>query len=132
MPLKVPFLIATIMMIGITAGPGWTQAPQSMPGSQSAHADATLEGTVKKVNPVKRTVEISMGVFGLWAKTLEMKSNTQIHVEGRQAGLEDLYEGAKVKASYETRVGQSFATSIDVMPAAEPTETPGKPSPPME
>lgn len=131
------FVTAIVMMLGIIAGPAWVQAQQSLPGSGSpgAQAGASLEGTVKKVNPAARTVDVSVGMFGLWAKTLEVNNDTQIQMEGRQATLEEIQEGAKVKASYETRLGKSLATRIDVMPgpqprpAPQPSETPGNPGP---
>ena len=108
---------ATVVMLGIIGGPGYVQAQQSMPGSIGAQPSASLEGTVKKVNPATSTVEVSTDRFGLWAKSLEVSSATDIRVEGRKASLEDLHEGEKIKASYETRVGKSFATSIEVIPA---------------
>ena len=70
-----------------------------------------------------------MGLHGLWAKTLEVSNDTQIQVEGRKATLEDIHEGAKVKASYETQLGKSFATRIEVMAGPQPSETPGQTSP---
>jgi len=50
--------------------------------------------------------------LGLWDKTLELTNRTQIETEGQRATLADIAEGVKVKASYETRVGKSFATHI--------------------
>ncbi len=126
---RVQILSAIGAMLGLIAAPAWVRAEQSMPGSTSAQTDASLEGTVKKVNPATSTVEVSIGRFGLWAKTLEVSSDTEIRIEGRKASLEDLHEGEKVKASYETRVGKSFATSIEVMPAPQPGETPGQAGP---
>jgi Cu/Ag efflux protein CusF len=126
---KFGILSAFVVMFGMIPGPASVQAQQSMPGSTSTQAGASLEGTVKKVDPGTSSVEVSIGKFGLWAKTLEVSNDTEIRVEGRKASLEDLHEGEKVKASYETRVGKSFATSIDVMPVPEPGEAPGQAGP---
>lgn len=107
-------------------GPWRVQAQQSIPsmqGSPPAAGDASFEGKVKKVNPAARTLEVSIGPWGLWGKTLEVTDGTQIRIEGRQATLADIPEGAKVKASYETRVGKNFATRIDLAPMSEPTDT---------
>lgn len=122
-------VIAAVIMIGVIAGSAWVQAQQPMPGSSGAQAGATLEGTVKKVNPLARTVDVSLGLHGLWAKTLEVNNDTQIQVEGRKATLEDIHEGTKVKASYQTQLGKSFATRIEVMAGPQPSETPGQTGP---
>jgi len=76
-----------------------------------------LEGAVKKVDPGAGTVQISSGLLGIFGRTLEVNSSTQIQVEGRQGSLADLQEGAKIKASYESREGKNVATRIEVMPA---------------
>ena len=70
-----------------------------------------------QVNPAKRTIEVSTGSSGHWEKTLELTNGTQIRDEGRAATLDDIQEGVKVKASYETLLGKSFATRIDLIPA---------------
>jgi hypothetical protein len=118
---EIRILGATVVMLGIIGGPGggpgYVQAQQSMPGSVGVQPSGSLEGTVKKVNPATSTVEVSTDRFGLWAKSLEVGSATDIRVEGRKASFEDLHEGEKIKASYETRVGKSFATSIEVISA---------------
>src|ERR1700730_1535255 len=120
---EIRMLSAIVLVLGNTAGPGCVYA-QSLSGSTGPQTGASLEGTVKKINPATSSVEVSIGRFGLWAKNLEVSSATEIRIEGRKASLEDLQEGEKVKASYETRVGKNFATTIDVMPATEPGETP--------
>ena len=118
---EIRILGATVVMLGIIGGPGggpgYVQAQESLPGSVGVQPGASLEGTVKKVNTATSTVEVSTDRFGLWAKSLEVGSATDIRVEGRKASLEDLHEGEKIKASYETRVGKSFATSIEVISA---------------
>jgi len=98
-------------------------------GSPPAPADASFEGKVKKVDPAARTLEVSIGLLGLWGKTLEVTNGTQIQAEGRQVTLADIPEGANVKASYETRAGKSFATRIDLLPTPQPKESPGQAGP---
>ena len=112
---------AIIVVLGTIAGPASLRAQQSSSGSASAQPEGPLEGTVNKVNPTAGTVEVSIGKFGLWSKTLEVSSTTDIRIEGRKVSLEDLEEGEKVKASYETRVGKSFASATEV---TAPAETP--------
>ena len=125
------FLMAIAVLLAMAVGPWRVQAQQSMPGVQGSPAApaASVEGTVKKVNPEARTLEVSTGALGLWGKTLEVTDGTEIQAEGRRATLEDIREGAKVKASYETRVGTSFATRIDLLPMPEPKESPGQAGP---
>jgi Cu/Ag efflux protein CusF len=125
------FLMAAAVLLAVAIAPPQVQAQQSMPGVEGPPAApaASIEGTVKKVNPEAKTIEVSTGALGLWGKTLEVTDGTQIQAEGRRATLEDIREGAKVKASYETRVGTSFATRIDLLPMPEPKEAPGQAGP---
>jgi len=126
------FLMAVAALLAMAVGPWGVQAQQSMPGVQgfpAAPAGASVEGTVKKVNPATRTFEVSVGLLGFWGKTLEVTDGTQIQAEGRRATLEDIREGVKVKASYETRAGKSFATRIDLLPVPRPKGAPGQAGP---
>lgn len=77
----------------------------------------TVEGTVRKVDPSSRTVRVSSGWFGLFGKTLEIAPDTRIRVDGRDSTIDQVREGAKVKASYETRDGRTIATRIETMPS---------------
>ncbi len=92
-----------------------------------------VEGTVKKVDPTAKSVQVSSGLLGLFGATLEVTDDTKINVEGKDGSLSDIREGAKVKASYESREGKNVAKSIDVMPAeekAQPAGTPSRPTSP--
>jgi Cu/Ag efflux protein CusF len=126
------FLVGVAVLLAVAMVPWRAEAQQSMPavqGPQSAAADASVEGTVKKVNPAARTLDVSAGALGLWVRTLEITNGTQIESEGRQATLEDIHEGAKVKASYENRAGKSFAIHIDLLTMPEPKKAPGQTGP---
>lgn len=115
--------------LAVAAGPALAQTLQAppreslgtvpAPGAVPAPGKATgmLEGAVKKVDPGAGTVQISSGPLGIFGRTLEVNSSTQIQVEGRQGSLADLQEGAKIKASYESREGKNVATRIEVVPA---------------
>jgi len=113
------FFLASTVLFALAVVPWPAQAQPSMPGMKGS-GDASLEGTVKKVDPAARTVEVSVGQSGLWEKTLEVTKNTQIETEGERATLADIAEGVKVKASYETRAGKNFATHIDLVPMLPP------------
>jgi Cu/Ag efflux protein CusF len=115
------FFMATIVLVAVAVAPGPVRAQQPDIKAQGS-GDASLEGTVKKVDPAGRTVEISVGKLGLWDKTLELTNRTQIETEGQRATLADIAEGVKVKASYETRAGKNFATHIDLVPMPEPKD----------
>jgi Cu/Ag efflux protein CusF len=107
--------------------------PAGSPNVSRPVVNTALKGTVKKVDPGARTVQVSSGLLGLFGRTLEVNSDTQIQVEGKQATLADIHEGSKVKASYETREGKNIATRIDVMPAPEPAKAPtGQAAPKMQ
>ena len=92
---------------------------------------AQVEGSVKKVDPAAQTVEISSGLFGMMGRRLEVNDRTAIQVDGRQATIADIPEGAKVKASYEAQDGKNIATAIEVLPAARRSDAgSAPPSPP--
>ena len=121
------FLVEAAALLMVIAGPWKAQAqpPRSrMQISPPSDVTTSIEGTVKKVNPAKRTIEVSTGSSGHWEKTLELTNGTQIRDEGRAATMDDIQEGVKVKASYETLLGKSFATRIDLIPAPPPKEFP--------
>jgi Cu/Ag efflux protein CusF len=115
------FFMAMVVLLAVAVAPGAARAQQPNTKAQDA-GDASLEGTVKKVDPAARTVEVSVGKLGLWDKTLELTNRTQIETEGQRATLADIAEGVKVKASYETRAGKNFATHIDLVPMPEPKD----------
>ena len=115
------FSMAMVVLLAVAVAPGLARAQQPDIKAQGS-GDASLEGTVKKVDKTARTVEISVGQTGLWAKTLELTNRTQIETEGQRATLADIAEGVKVKASYETRAGKSFATHIDLVPMPDPKD----------
>ena len=129
--------IATFLtwMLVMPAHPQATSpSPAPLPGASSAQeapTDKQLEGTVKKVDPLTKTVEVSSGIFNLFGATLQVGDETQIRVDGRQESLVGVREGAKVKASYEVRDGKNVAKSIEVTPATEGTGESGtRPAPP--
>lgn len=121
------FLVAAAALVMMIAGPWKAQAQPPRSRMQIApppDVTTSIEGTVKKVNPAKRTIEVSTGSSGHWEKTLELTNGTQIRDEGRAATLDDIQEGVRVKASYETLLGKSFATRIDLIPEPPPKEFP--------
>jgi len=123
--------VVIALSLAIAAGPVMAQTQQSppLPGgstpspserpTEKAPTMGMLEGAVKKVDPAAGTLQVSSGPFGILGRTLEVTTDTQIQVEGRQGSLTDLREGAKVKAAYESRNGKNVATQIEVMPAQE-------------
>lgn len=116
-----------VAMIGATAGAVWAQMPppRPAPGVERPAGEATptttgvVEGTVKKIDPAARTVRVSTGLFGFFGKTLEIVPDTRITVDGRDANLAEVREGAKVKAFYETRSGRTIATQIEAIPSEQ-------------
>jgi colicin import membrane protein len=119
-----------VALCAMAAGAAWAQIPQPTPGTgmtadrPAATAAATsgmVEGTVKKVDPMAGTLRVSSGLFGLFGKTLQIGPDTQVSVDGRDSNLAEIREGAKVKASYETRNGRTVATRIEAIPSAQPS-----------
>lgn len=122
--------IATIALLAVLmAG---TAALAQMRPLPTTHE---VEGTVKKIDAMAKTVEVSR-LLGLMATKLEVTSDTQIRVDGKDVTLTDLREGARIKASYESQAGKNVARSIEVQPeekkqpAASPPTGPGtRPTP---
>ncbi len=99
------------------AVPG-AQGPADLPAPRipSLPQEKLIDGPVKKVDPMANIVQVGW-FLGFFRTTLEVTDDTQIAVEGTKASLEDIREGARVKASYEVRDGRNIAKSIEVMPA---------------
>lgn len=122
-------IAATVTLLAATAAPVWAQTPPPSPpppttptpGIQTPPPSATpatntVEGKVKSVDPVARTISVSSGWLGfLFGKTLEVGPDTHIMVGGKDSSLAAVREGAQVKASYETRDGKMLATRIEVV-----------------
>lgn len=77
-----------------------------------------IEGKLTRVDGRSASVDVSIGLFGLLGKTLEVGRDTLIEVNGRGAQFADLQEGAKVKAYYEERGAKLVATRIEVTTGA--------------
>jgi Cu/Ag efflux protein CusF len=112
--------ILTLVVGSVTAQ---TQAPSAappVPGAPPVPAETIMkkvEGTVKKVDPAAKSVQISSGLLGLLGATMEVTDETKINVQGKEGSITDIREGAKVRASYESRGGKNVVTSIEVMAA---------------
>jgi Cu/Ag efflux protein CusF len=116
-----------------TQAPATRPAPGAGAGAGAAAPEKMakeVEGTVKKVDPATKSVQVSAGLLGLFGATLEVTDETKINVEGKDGSLTDIREGAKVKASYESRDGKNVAKSIDVIPADEKVSAPARPASP--
>jgi hypothetical protein len=121
-----------IGLVAAAAGPGVNAEPAVAPahaepvaqghaGPWAAQTLARLdrgagmiEGKLTRVDGRTETVDVSIGPLSLLGKTLEVRSDTLIQVDGRQASFADLQEGAKVKAFYEERGAKLIATRIEV------------------
>jgi Cu/Ag efflux protein CusF len=68
------------------------------------------EATVQSVNTDAKQVMLDNG------RTLVIDDQTTITMQGQPSKLEDLQEGAKVKASFDEKDGKNVATMIDVTP----------------
>ncbi len=101
----------------VPGAPGAADLPA--PRTPSLPQEKLIDGPVKMVDPMANIVQVGW-FLGFFRTTLEVTDDTQIAVEGTKASLQDIREGARVKASYEVRDGKNVAKSIEVMPA-EPT-----------
>lgn len=71
-------------------------------------AAAGTEGKIQSIDPMGKQVVLDDGT------SLVCDDATQITIEGKEAKLEDLKEGSKVKAGYEEKDGKNVATMLEV------------------
>jgi hypothetical protein len=117
-------LVASVTLLAAAGAPAWAQIPPPAPtpGVQTPPPAAppaahVVEGKVRHVDPIARTVSVGSGWLGfLFSRTLEVGPDTQIMVAGKDASLAAIQEGAKVRAAYESRAGRMVATRIEVLP----------------
>lgn len=69
---------------------------------------AEMEGTIQSIDTAGKEILLSDGT------TLVCDDSTNIMVEGKEGKLDDLKEGAKVKASYEEKDGKNMAATLEV------------------
>jgi Cu/Ag efflux protein CusF len=69
---------------------------------------AEMEGKIQSVDPAAKEMVLEDGT------RLSVSEDTKISVKGQEGKLEDLKEGAKVKASYVERDGKNVLGTIDV------------------
>lgn len=69
---------------------------------------ADMQGTIRSIDVASKEVVLEDGT------RLVCDDSTTISVEGKEGRLEDLKEGAKVKASYEERDGKNVAAKLEV------------------
>ena len=117
-----------------SAAPGPTDQPSAM--TPSPPEEKLIDGPVKQVDPVAKTVKVGW-FLGLLSTTLEVTDDTQIAVGGMKASLQDIQEGARVKAAYEARDGKYVAKSIEteqaeVTGSGTPGRSPASQTSPMQ
>ena len=105
-------------------------APPSMTANPPQEQEKVVDGPVKQVDPLAKTVRVGW-LFGLLSTTLSVTEDTRIAVEGTTGSLQDIREGDVVKAAYEARDGKNIAKSIEVREAEpEPRRVPAPSGPP--
>jgi Cu/Ag efflux protein CusF len=71
-------------------------------------AAAEMEGKIQSVDTMKKELSLDNGSRLAWDEA------TKITVEGKEGKLEDLKEGAKVKAGYEEKDGKNMALTLEI------------------
>ncbi len=71
-------------------------------------AAADMEGKIQSIDTASKEIVLEDGT------KLVCDDSTSIMLEGKEAKLDDLKEGAKVKASYEEKDGKNVAATLEV------------------
>ncbi len=71
-------------------------------------AAAEMEGKIQSIDPGSKELVLEDGTKLTW------DDSTSIKMEGKEGKLEDLKEGAKVKASYEEKDGKNVVLTFEV------------------
>lgn len=125
--------IAVTAVLALTAGYSATRAlvavrpaPEAEGGRQSRGFRFDVEdATVRKVDLADSQVELASDLLGLFGARLRVTDSTEILLDGLQARLADLPEGARVRASYELKDGMKVARTISAeKPEPEPVPPP--------
>ena len=69
---------------------------------------ADMEGKIQSIDTASKEIVLDDGT------KLVLDDSTNIMVEGKAGKLEDLKEGAKVKASFDEKDGKNVAASLEV------------------
>jgi Cu/Ag efflux protein CusF len=69
---------------------------------------AEMEGKIQSIDTASKEVVLDDGT------KLVCDDSTNIMVEGKEGKLEDLKDGAKVKAGYEEKDGKNLAAKLEV------------------
>jgi Cu/Ag efflux protein CusF len=69
---------------------------------------AEMEGTIRSIDTSSKELALDNG------SKIVLDDATMISVEGKEGKLEDLKEGAKVKASFEEKDGKNVAQKLEV------------------
>ena len=107
--------LAVALSVLISTTSGDAELPRAALEQDQTGTARTVEGIVTKVDGPAGMIRVAWGPFGLFSTTLEVGDQTRIRVVGRPAELEDLREGATVRASYQSAGGRNVAQSIDLV-----------------
>ena len=125
--------IAVTALLALTAGYSATRALVAVRPMQEAATQRESRGfrfdvedaTVRRVDLEDSRVELASDLLGLFGARLQVTDRTEILLDGLQARLADLPEGARVRASYELRDGLKVARTISAeKPEPEPVPAP--------
>lgn len=134
----VSVLMVTGVVVAMAAAPALAQVQPSptRPGAPPAAPPPaekkthSVDGTVKKVDPAAKTVDVSSGMMGMRGAKLQLAEDTKIQINGKDATIAEIKEGAKVTATYESQDGKNVAKLIEVKPAEEKAPAASPPTAP--
>lgn len=71
-------------------------------------AAAEMEGKIQSIDVATKQLSLDNGTTLVWEEVI------LITIEGKEGKLEDLKEGAKVKAGYEEKDGKNMVKTLEV------------------
>ncbi len=126
-------VVAVTSLLALTAGYSATRALVAVRPAPEVDAQRESRGfrfdvedaTVRKVDLADSRVELASDLLGLFGARLQVTDRTEILLDGLEARLADLPEGARVRASYELEDGIKIARTISAeKPEPEPIPPP--------
>ena len=107
---------ATMFVLDVLAGPIFSLSTKTWPPEvRGDKVIAGIEGAVKATDRVSGTLLVASGFLGLGSLPLVVTPETEVAINGKLGGVDDLDRGQLVRVAYEVLPDQLLARRIDVL-----------------